>query len=52
MKTEFSFRSSDKQRICAVISTFNRKESLLKCLTALLEQRRPLDCIIIVDGPS
>lgn len=52
MKNEVTYKPLDKQRICAIVSTFNRKEILLKCLSALLEQRKPLDCIIIVDGPS
>jgi rhamnopyranosyl-N-acetylglucosaminyl-diphospho-decaprenol beta-1,3/1,4-galactofuranosyltransferase len=39
-------------RICAVVVTFNRKALLEGCLTALLNQTRRLDEIIVVDNAS
>jgi len=38
--------------ICAIVATFNKKELLSKCLTALLSQSRPLDEIILIDNAS
>ena len=40
------------KRIAAVVPTYNRKESLRKCIQALLTQSRPLDEIIIIDNNS
>ncbi|MEM4483272.1 MAG: glycosyltransferase family 2 protein [Candidatus Methanomethylicia archaeon] len=40
------------EKVCAVIVTFNRKETLLKCLSALLNQTYPLTSIFVIDGPS
>ena len=40
------------ERICAVVVTFNRKALLEECLTALLNQTRRLDEIIVVDNAS
>lgn len=39
-------------RICAVVVTYNRKALLEECLTALLDQTRPLDEIIVIDNAS
>jgi len=41
-----------KPKVCAVVSTFNRKKLLIECLEALKRQTRPVDAIFIVDGPS
>lgn len=38
--------------ICAVVVSFNRKTLLMRSLTALLNQSRPLEKIIIVDNAS
>lgn len=39
-------------KIAAVVVTYNRRELLRECLTALMEQTRPLDEIILVDNAS
>jgi len=41
-----------KEKIVAVIPTFNRKTILKECLDALLGQKYPLNSIIIIDGAS
>ena len=41
-----------KDRICAVVVTYNRKELLMECLDALKNQTRPLDGIYIIDNAS
>jgi len=41
-----------RERICAVVVTFNRKTLLEECLTALLNQTKPLDEIIVIDNAS
>ena len=41
---------SDK--VCAVVVTYNRKELLRQCLHSVLQQTRPLDCILVVDNAS
>jgi len=41
-----------RPKVCAVVSTFNRKKLLIECLEALKRQTRPVDAIFIVDGPS
>lgn len=38
--------------ICAVIVTYNRKDLLIKCLNAILNQSYPVDAIYIVDNNS
>jgi rhamnopyranosyl-N-acetylglucosaminyl-diphospho-decaprenol beta-1,3/1,4-galactofuranosyltransferase len=38
--------------IAAVVATYNRKDLLRICLQALMTQTRPLDEVIVVDGPS
>lgn len=40
------------KKIVAVIVTYNRKELLLECLTAILNQTYPVSSIIIVDNAS
>jgi len=39
-------------KIAAVVATYNRKKLLKECLQALLNQTRPLDEIIVIDGNS
>jgi rhamnopyranosyl-N-acetylglucosaminyl-diphospho-decaprenol beta-1,3/1,4-galactofuranosyltransferase len=39
-------------RVCAVVVTYNRRELLRACLTALTAQSRPLDRILVVDNAS
>jgi GT2 family glycosyltransferase len=41
-----------KDTVCAVVVTYNRKELLLKCLTALASQTHPLEAIYIIDNAS
>lgn len=40
------------QTVAAIMTTYNRKELLLRCLTALLNQTRSLDKIYVVDNAS
>jgi len=41
-----------KEKIAAVVVTYNRKELLVKGLDSLLKQTQPLDSIIIIDNAS
>jgi len=41
-----------KEKIAAVVVTYNRKHLLKECLDALLSQTRPLDSIIVIDNAS
>jgi GT2 family glycosyltransferase len=41
-----------KEKIAAVVVTYNRKQLLKECLDALLSQTRPLDSIILIDNAS
>jgi len=41
-----------KEKIAAVVVTYNRKELLKECLDALLNQTYPLDSIILIDNAS
>ena len=50
MQNEDSATSSIS--ICAVVVTFNRKELLTECLTALSNQTRRLNEIIVIDNAS
>jgi rhamnopyranosyl-N-acetylglucosaminyl-diphospho-decaprenol beta-1,3/1,4-galactofuranosyltransferase len=43
---------SMKEKIAAVVVTYNRKDLLRKCLVGCLSQSRPLDTIIIVNNAS
>ncbi|MHA2283337.1 MAG: glycosyltransferase family 2 protein [Promethearchaeota archaeon] len=45
-------KERDKETICGVIVTFNKKELLGECLDALLRQTRALDAIIVIDNAS
>jgi len=40
------------QSVCAVVVTFNRKDLLIECLSALLKQTRPVDAIYLIDNAS
>jgi len=42
----------NKQSVCAVIVTFNRKELLIKCLNGLSKQTRPVEAMYIIDNFS
>jgi len=42
----------NKETVCAVIVTYNRKELLIECLEGLLRQTRPIDAIYIIDNAS
>jgi len=48
---ESSVRNEVKT-VCAVVVTYNRKELLLECLSALLKQTRPVQAIYIIDNYS
>ena len=41
-----------KQRVAAVVVTFNRKQLLTECLDALLAQQEPVERIILIDNAS
>jgi len=41
-----------KEKIAAVVVTYNRKDLLKECLDALSNQTRPLDSIILIDNAS
>ena len=41
-----------KNKIAAIVVTFNRKELLLECIHSLINQTYCLDTIFIIDGPS
>ena len=41
-----------RESICAIVVTYNRKELLLNCLHALLEQSFSLSHIVIVNNAS
>jgi rhamnopyranosyl-N-acetylglucosaminyl-diphospho-decaprenol beta-1,3/1,4-galactofuranosyltransferase len=42
----------EKERIAAVIVTYNRKELLGPCLDSVLSQTMPLDSIVVIDNAS
>ena len=42
----------NKETVCAVVVTYNRKELLIECLEALTEQTRQLDAIYLIDNFS
>lgn len=44
--------SDNKDRVCAVVVTYNRKQLLLECLEALTKQSRPLQAIYLIDNAS
>lgn len=42
----------NRETVCAVVVTYNRKDLLIECLDALCKQTRPLDAIYIIDNFS
>lgn len=42
----------NKETLCAVVVTYNRKYLLLECLEALRKQTKPLDAIYLIDNFS
>jgi GT2 family glycosyltransferase len=44
--------NNSKEKIAAIVVTFNRKNLLDNCLQAILKQTKPLDSIIIIDNAS
>lgn len=42
----------EKETVCAVVVTYNRKQLLIECLEALMKQTRPLDAIYLIDNAS
>jgi GT2 family glycosyltransferase len=45
-------RKNKKEKIAAVVVTYNRKKLLQECLDSLLKQTKPLDSIIIMNNAS
>jgi GT2 family glycosyltransferase len=43
---------NNKETVCVVLVTFNRKKLLLECLEAIKKQTRPVDAIYIIDNTS
>ena len=41
-----------KETVCAVVVTYNRKNLLIECLSAIRKQTRPVDAIYIIDNAS
>jgi len=44
--------ASNESSVCAVVVTHNRKELLIRCLSGLAGQTRPVDEIVVVDNAS
>lgn len=44
--------SDNKDKVCAVVTTYNRKQLLLECLEALINQTRPIQAIYLIDNCS
>lgn len=42
----------NKESVCAVVVTYNRKELLIECLDALRKQTRPIQAMYIIDNFS
>jgi len=42
----------NKETVCAIVVTFNRKDLLIECLDALCKQTRPIDALYIIDNFS
>jgi rhamnopyranosyl-N-acetylglucosaminyl-diphospho-decaprenol beta-1,3/1,4-galactofuranosyltransferase len=45
-------RTSAAPTVCAIVVTFNRKDLLRRCLSALAAQERPVDVTLVVDNAS
>lgn len=43
---------NEKEKIVAVVVTYNRKDLLVKCLDGILNQTNPVDSIILIDNNS
>ena len=43
---------NNKQKICAVVVTYNRKNMLIECINALRNQTMPIDAIFLIDNAS
>jgi len=43
---------NNKEKVCAVVVTFNRKDLLIECLNSLVNQTRKIDTILIIDNLS
>ncbi|MDW8464034.1 MAG: glycosyltransferase [Geminocystis sp.] len=44
--------NEDRETVCAVVVTYNRKKLLLECLEAIRRQTRPVQGIYIIDNAS
>jgi len=42
----------EKEKVAAIVVTYNRKTLLIECLDAILSQSYPLDSIILIDNAS
>ena len=42
----------NKETVCAVVVTYNRKKLLKECLEALIKQTRPIQAIYLIDNAS
>lgn len=42
----------NRDTVCAVVVTYNRKGLLIECLEALRRQTRPLQAIYLIDNAS
>jgi GT2 family glycosyltransferase len=47
-----SVENERRERVCAVVVTFNRRDLLRECLYALFAQERALDLILVVNNAS
>jgi rhamnopyranosyl-N-acetylglucosaminyl-diphospho-decaprenol beta-1,3/1,4-galactofuranosyltransferase len=45
-------KEKNKETVCAVVVTYNRKNLLLECLEALRKQTRPIQGIYLIDNAS
>lgn len=45
-------KQNKKEKIAAVVVTYNRKELIGECLDAILLQTYPVDSIILIDNAS
>lgn len=39
-------------KVCAIVVTYNRREELLRCIGAVLDQSRPVAALLVVDNAS
>lgn len=52
MSMDEAATTETRQRVCAVVVTFNRVELLRRLLESLREQHRPPDAVLVVDNAS